>query len=590
MDSTPAGAEPQHVPAPAPPVLQGYHCERLLGRGGRANVWLIRNVSGEAFALKVIDPAMEVYPDADAFLREERILARFHHDHLLAVHDLVETEQGTALRMDYAAGGSLLNLISVRGPLPPGEVVTVLTPMAQVLAYLHEEGAAHGDVSPGNIVFTELGKPLLADFGISRFLGEGGNAVGGTPGFHEGFPDPGRLNTEADIYALAAVGWFALTGRVPGPAMQRPPLSLLVPETPAELLDLINWGLESDPAARPQAHEFARAVQRTVPAEPLDLVAAVHPEVLPNLRTRRSQPAQTAAGSGRRRRASPRRVRSPRRVADRRRVRGPRPGQRHPQSPSDRLRTRGIRARVTRGARIRTIGVVGLVVGALTVIGLTISGVLGSVPALLGGGQDAIRPPTSAAPPDLPSPDASHPNTSQPSPTSAREPPPASPMPLESGGRTGAGVPAEALAGTDPLAVLPYLSLVREQAFETADPALLQLVNVTGSTAMAADQETVAELGRRGHVLAGLSIELTDLVPATTTEPAKSTGTGAGDGAGETAAVTATATTSGYTEVLATRTLPGGVQRTQSSPVTQRLVFVLEFEDDRWLIRAVHEP
>ncbi|MHA7295031.1 serine/threonine-protein kinase [Arthrobacter sp. HLT1-21] len=581
MDSTPAGIGAQHVPDPAPPVLHGYHNERLLGRGGSASVWLIRNAAGEAFALKVIDPATDVHIDpatdvhldADALRREERFLARFRHDHLLAVHDLVATEQGTALRMEYAAGGSLLHLISVRGPLPPGEVVTVLTPMAQVLAYLHDEGAAHGDVSPGNIVFTELGKPLLADFGIGRLLGEGGRSAGGTPGFHEGSPDPDRLNTEADIYALAAVGWFALTGRVPGPAMQRPPLSLLVPETPAELLDLINWGLDGDPAARPGAHEFARAVQRTAQAEPLDLVAAVHPEVLPNLRTRRSYPDETATRPGRRRR------RGARRLAD------PRLGRRHSATREARLRTMGNRATgnragAVRSVSIRAVGVAGLAAAVLTLIGLLISGVLGVAPALLGGGVYAVLPPSTAAPP----------GSTPPGSTPARELPPAAAVPTELGGRAVDGVPAEVLAGTDPRAVLPYLSKVREHAYETADPALLQLVNVRGSTAMAADSQAVAELASRGHILAGLTIELTDVAPATSPGPAGNPETGWGDDAAATAVLIATATTSGYTEVVAGGTQPGNVEQTQSSPVTQQLFFVLEQEDGRWRIRAVHEP
>ncbi|MBG6181131.1 serine/threonine-protein kinase [Arthrobacter sp. CAN_A1] len=574
MDSTPDRTGAPHFPDAAPPVVPGYDTERLLGRGGSSSVWLIRSASGEPFALKVIDPAADMHFDPDAFGREERFHTRFHHDHLLAVHEVVPTDQGPALRMDYAAGGSLLHLVSVRGPLPPGEVVTVLTPMAQVLAYLHAQGAAHGDVSPGNIVFTELGKPLLADFGIGRLLGEGRHAMGGTPGFHEGSPDPHRLNTEADIYALAAVGWFALTGRVPGPAMQRPPLSLLVPDTPAELTDLINGGLDGDPAARPGAHEFARAVQRTAQAEPLDLVAAVHPEVLPKLRTRRSAPRDAVTGPGRRRRRRPRPLR------------GHRLGRHQSGARDDRVRRRESHRWGTRGTRIRVAGVAGLAVAGLALIGLTMSGVLGFMPVLLSGGPDTVTNPTAATLPDSAPPD---PPTPDPPPTEP-DPSPVAPVPTQPGGRTIAGVPDAALAGTDPLAVLPYLSKVREHAFETADPALLRLVNVEGSPAMATDQEAVAELARRGHILAGLTIKLTDLAPTRATEAASTPETAVGEESATAAAVTATSTTSGYTEVPADGALSDNVQRSVSLPIVQQLVFVLELEDDGWRISTIHEP
>ena len=74
--------------------------------------------------------------------------------------------------MDYAPGGSLRQLVGARGRLSVGETVTVLTPIAQVLAYLHGRGFTHGDVSPGNVLFTAHGKPLLADLGVARMVGD----------------------------------------------------------------------------------------------------------------------------------------------------------------------------------------------------------------------------------------------------------------------------------------------------------------------------------------------------------------------------------------------------------------------------------
>ena len=76
------------------------------------------------------------------------------------------------LIMDYAAGGSLGQLVAGRGELGPGETVTVLTPIAQALAYLHGQGFTHGDVSPGNVLFTAHGKPLLADLGVARMAAD----------------------------------------------------------------------------------------------------------------------------------------------------------------------------------------------------------------------------------------------------------------------------------------------------------------------------------------------------------------------------------------------------------------------------------
>ena len=121
------------------------------------------------------------------------------------------------LIMDYAAGGSLGQLVAGRGKLGPGETVTVLTPIAQALAYLHGQGFTHGDVSPGNVLFTAHGKPLLADLGVARMVADAAAvADAGTEGFRDPAPvDAVRagLQPERDVYSLAALGWYCLTGR-----------------------------------------------------------------------------------------------------------------------------------------------------------------------------------------------------------------------------------------------------------------------------------------------------------------------------------------------------------------------------------------
>lgn len=283
-----------------PPVLPDYRVERLLGGGGSGSVWLVRDGAGKPFALKVSGGGGA--SNAFELRREANVLARWDHPHLLRLHTVVETDQGVGLISTYAPGGSVAELVRVRGSVTPGEAVTVLVGTAAALAYLHAQGAAHGDVSPGNILFTPDGKPLLADFGQARLLGMPKEERLGTPGFEP--PEnasAATLNAAGDIFALAAVGWFLLTGKVPPEARNRPPLSILVPGLGRELPRLLEAGLEEDPDRRPTAEEFAAAAYRGAPALPVELAAAVRPEVLPELLTRRTR---SAGDGGRKRRGN----------------------------------------------------------------------------------------------------------------------------------------------------------------------------------------------------------------------------------------------------------------------------------------------
>src|SRR5206468_1692259 len=90
------------------------------------------------------------------------------------------------------------------------------------LAHAHANGVVHGDLSPGNIVFTAEGRPVLTDLGLARVLGE--EAAGEvTPAYVDptvargGAPGPA-----SDVFGVAAAAFHALTGIPPwnaaGPA------------------------------------------------------------------------------------------------------------------------------------------------------------------------------------------------------------------------------------------------------------------------------------------------------------------------------------------------------------------------------------
>lgn len=292
------------------PEVPGFAVGRRLGRGGSATVWLAReDRTGREFALKCFHPGKggpaggEPLTE-DAVRREVRILSVLDHPHLVKAYDAVrfpgQPEGCTALVMDYAPGGSLAGLVASRGKLSVGETVTVLTPIAQALGYLHGKGFTHADVSPGNVLFTGQGKPLLSDVGIARMLGDPGcAAASGTPGFVDPSPvDAVRgLQPERDVYSTAALGWFCLTGQAPPRTSGRPPLPLLVPDVPRELAAALEAGLNEDRRARPTAAALATAVYRSASPRPLDLAASVHPTVIPELLTRRQDAAASRPGA-----------------------------------------------------------------------------------------------------------------------------------------------------------------------------------------------------------------------------------------------------------------------------------------------------
>ena len=526
-----------------PPHLSGYTTHRLLGVGSSATVWLVEDQrTGTDWALKIPAAAPGIAgSDADGSSRhaqldrEVAVLGALNHPHLLGLRGVIATDRGPGILADYAAGGSLLNLVHARGRLSIGEVITVLAPIAQAVAYLHSSSVLHGDVSPGNVLFSAEGKPLLADLGISRLLGEPRERISGTAGFTEG--PRGRAQATghaADVYSLAALGWYALTGSPPGQARDRAPLTLLVPDVPAELLSILEACLHDDPRERPSAGELADAVLRSAAPIPLDLVAAVHPSVLPELLTRHVGGDQLRDP---RRRLSPA-IRVLRGVRCGRGERAPRAGA--VSGTSRRARRRAGSRAQWRAAPAKSVAAVLVLCGTL----LALPHILPSADYLSDGGR---QQPVAAGGPDSPA-----------------DPPEGVDL---------SSAMEERLAHAEPVTALSALVTVRAMAMSTGDAGLLAHVNIEDSDAMAADRLLLAGLQESGYVFNGLNIRLqgaTELdsiaVPA---------------GA---AAVAATAVLSGYTETDSA----GAAVRNVAAPVPQDLIFILVRQDDRWKIARVH--
>jgi|GEM_PF-2234365 len=217
---------------------------------------------------------------------ERRAPEAWDHPHLVRV---VREGMGAEELLEYAPGGSLSALLAARGPLPTGEAVTLLVPLAAALAHLHAAGTVHGDVSPDNVLFRADGAPVLADPGLATALGEHRDGAG-----TEGFAAPETEHTgAADVYGWGALAWFVLSGDVPGEERLRPPLPLLRDDVPAGVARLVEDCLETDPALRPPAAELGVELLALHPAAPLDATPAAGQEGVPLLLTRRP-PRQSA--------------------------------------------------------------------------------------------------------------------------------------------------------------------------------------------------------------------------------------------------------------------------------------------------------
>jgi serine/threonine protein kinase/TolB-like protein/Flp pilus assembly protein TadD len=199
----------------------GYQLDRELGRGAMAVVYLATQLSlKRQVALKVLDRNVDNYPElAKRFINEAHTLASMQHRNIVQVYDVVASQQGDFISMEYLVGGSLTDRLEVG--LGVQQSLAILAQLGSALEIAHNNGVVHRDIKPDNVLFRDADTPVLADFGIARVLKSDSlitkdGLVVGTPRYMSpeqiaGDPVDGR----ADQYSLGAMWFEMLTGHPP---------------------------------------------------------------------------------------------------------------------------------------------------------------------------------------------------------------------------------------------------------------------------------------------------------------------------------------------------------------------------------------
>jgi len=285
-----------------------YRLLALVGRGASADVYLADDVTlRRRVAVKVLHPALA---DDPGFLRrfraEARTVASLRHPNIMAVFDWGEEPDGPFLVLEHLGGGSLRDIFDAGHLLTPSQALNVGLEAARALDYAHRRGLVHRDIKPANLLFDDEGRLCVADFGIARALAEAAwteptGAVMGTVRYAS--PEQARgatVDGRADVYALVLVLIEAVTGSVPFVAdtaiatlMARTERPIDPPAWLGPLAPVLSAAGAIDPAARPDAAAFGRALDRAAgglpPPAPLPLAGtpvelgntSVDPTVLP---------------------------------------------------------------------------------------------------------------------------------------------------------------------------------------------------------------------------------------------------------------------------------------------------------------------
>ena len=275
--------------------LHEFEVLRVLGIGGFGVVYLamdhtlqrqvaikeympaafVARADGAIVSLRSASYAETFQMGLHSFINEARLLAQFDHPSLVKVHRFWEGNGTAYMAMPYYAGRTLKDERRAMDR-PPDEAWLrgVIDPLLDALEVLHSADVYHRDISPDNILMLPDRHPVLLDFGAARrVIGDRTQTLTAIlkPNYApvEQYPDAGmRQGPWTDLYALAAVARFMLTGQSPPPSAARAvrddmralaePGNSRPANGSASFLSAIDWALAVRPQDRPHSVQVFR--------------------------------------------------------------------------------------------------------------------------------------------------------------------------------------------------------------------------------------------------------------------------------------------------------------------------------------------
>jgi eukaryotic-like serine/threonine-protein kinase len=296
------------APAPPPPEETGWGFDegeeiaprlsaiKLLGGDLRYEAYLAWDEHLRSLVVaKLVRPAWLGDPlTIEGLAHEIAMLDRLNHPGLVRRFGGAAEGSRPHVVLEHLEGPRLSSLLRRYGSLPPHQLIPLGLQLCAVAHYMAEEGVAHLDIKPSNIVMG--GPPRLIDLSVAlthEQCARTRSAVG-TDAYMS--PEQARLDglplgPPADVFGIGVTLYRAATGEPPfspgdpnsgvperrWPQLVEEPAQLLRERAPAEFAEPVLAALSRDPADRPTAEQLAAELELILVALPRPRISMLKP-------------------------------------------------------------------------------------------------------------------------------------------------------------------------------------------------------------------------------------------------------------------------------------------------------------------------
>lgn len=207
-------------PTPPHPEIRGWQVLSLIGQGGHALVYRVRNEAGQLGALKRLRPGATP-AIKDRFSREAHVLASLDHPFIVRRLDADLEADPPWMVLSLVEGPSVADRITwhrSREALARRfeEAESITRQLCEALLHVHDAGHIHRDINPSNVLLTPQHEVRLTDFGLVSSPEHGevtrpGELVGTIAWMAPEIIEEAPVDHRADLYGVGAILYALLT-------------------------------------------------------------------------------------------------------------------------------------------------------------------------------------------------------------------------------------------------------------------------------------------------------------------------------------------------------------------------------------------
>lgn len=203
-----------------------YQLVTCIATGTHSQIWeVIAAGGGGRYAMKLLLPDSFRDSEQRRVLKHEAKIARLlSHPGVVRFHKLVINREHAYYVMDHFRAPNLKQQIQSDLPAVQLRFRRIVEATCLALQYIHDQGWAHRDVKPDNILVNKAGEVRVIDFSLAHRIASGlGKLLAGKPKVIQGtrtYIAPETLKRETptnrtDMYSLGVTFFEILTGKPP---------------------------------------------------------------------------------------------------------------------------------------------------------------------------------------------------------------------------------------------------------------------------------------------------------------------------------------------------------------------------------------